>query len=132
MLRDVRYAVIMAAMTTALYAVGLSLSPLSFDFGIRAWDIVVLVGIMWMALGFLTGLLCARFDGRIDDCVAATEAGRRLIEEQALAKAHRVNICRQAVITGTERTAEVIPFRRRHECDCLVLKPPMVTSAPPL
>lgn len=93
MLRDVRYAVIVAAMTTALYTFALSLSPLSFDFGTRAWDMVVLLGIMWMALGFLTGLLCSRFDGRIDDCAAETEAGGGEIDEHAVAKARRLATC---------------------------------------
>lgn len=112
MLRDVRYAVIVAAMTTALYTFALSLSPLSFDFGTRAWDMVVLLGIMWMALGFLTGLLCSRFDGRIDDCVAETEAGGGEIDEHAVAKARRLATCPQGANAGTEVRAEVIPFRR--------------------
>lgn len=112
MLRDVGYAVAVAATVGALYALGVSSSPLTFDFGSRAWDIVVLIGIMWMALGFLTGLLCSRFDGRLDDRMADVEERRRLFEEQALARAFRLNTCRHAVIAGTERAAEVIPFRR--------------------
>lgn len=112
MLRDVRYAVIVAAMTTALYAVGLSLSPLSFDFGTRAWDIVVLVGIMWTVLGFLTGLLCSRFDGRIEDRMADIEESNRKFDEDARSKACRLNTYARVGKAGSDVLAEVIPFPR--------------------
>ena len=112
MLRDVGYAVIIAAMTTALYAVGLSLSPLSFDFGTRAWDIVVLVGIMWTALGFLTGLVCSRFDGRLDDRMADVEERNQEIDEQAVARVRRLNTCTREANARHDVGGEVIPFRQ--------------------
>jgi len=112
MLRDVSYAVAVAATVGALYVAGVHLSPLSYDFGTKAREIVVLIGMMWVALGFLTGLLCSRFDGRIDDCVAETEAGGGEIDEHAVAKARRLNLRPHAVNAGRDFQADVIPFRR--------------------
>ena len=112
MLRDVGYAIIVAAMTTALYAVGFSLSPLSCQSGAVAGDIVVLIGMMWVALGFLTGLLCSRYDGHIDDRLADIEEASRDIAEEAVVKARRLNLCPHAANAGRDVRAEVIPFPR--------------------
>lgn len=112
MLRDIACALALAAIMGALYAVGMSLSPVSFQFGTATGDIVVLVGAMFTALGFLTGLLCSRFDGRLDDRMADVEDRNRQIDEQAVAMARRLNTHPHAANAGRDVRAEVIPFPR--------------------
>lgn len=112
MLRDLACAFSLAATMGVLYALGVSSSPLTFGFGSRTWDIVVLIGIMWMALGFLTGLFCSRFDGRLDDRMADIEESNRKFDEDARSKACRLNTYARVGKAGSDVLAEVIPFPR--------------------
>lgn len=112
MLRDIACALALAAIMGALYAVSVHLNPLSYGFSTKALDIVVLVGIMWTVLGFLTGLLCSRFDGRIDDRMADIEESNRKFDEDARSKACRLNTYARVGKAGSDVLAEVIPFPR--------------------
>jgi len=112
MLRDVSYAVAVAATVGALYVAGVHLSPLSYDFGTKAREIVVLIGMMWVALGFLTGLLCSRYDGRLDDSLVDSGEPNLRFDEEARSRAWRLNTDCPAANTGSVVSAEVIPFPR--------------------
>jgi hypothetical protein len=62
MLRDVFSGVTLAAVTGALYALGMFFGPANWNSGDGAWDLLVLVGIMLSASGFFAELLGSRLN----------------------------------------------------------------------
>jgi hypothetical protein len=65
MLRDFRSALILAALTGTLYALGIYLSPLRSMVGDGAWNLLVLLGIVLSATGFVVEFVASRLSRRL-------------------------------------------------------------------
>lgn len=65
MLRDFRSALILAALTGTLYALGIYLSPLRSIVGDGAWNLLVLLGIVLSATGFVVEFVASRLSRRL-------------------------------------------------------------------
>jgi hypothetical protein len=90
MLRDFRSALILAALTGTLYALGIYLSPLHSNVGDGAWNLLVLLGIVLSATGFVVEFVASRLSRRLRE--RGTVFDDRL-DAIAREKAMRLNAC---------------------------------------
>jgi hypothetical protein len=125
MLRDFVSALILAAVTGALYVLGMYLGPLHWKLGDDAWDLLVLVGLMLSAVAFFAEFIGSRLSRRLREDMAATDERYRRLKDATRERASRLNTYAPAPVgctTATDtaivaaETDKVIPFpaRRGH------------------
>ncbi|MGZ8360710.1 MAG: hypothetical protein ACXWUX_09340 [Allosphingosinicella sp.] len=123
MLRDFGSALILAAVTGALYALGMYLGPLHWNLGDDARDLLVLVGLMLSATGFFVEFLASRLSRRLHQGMRVMDNRSRRLDDIARERANRLNAhasapvgCETATV-GSEGASgsmtNVIPFPDR-------------------
>jgi hypothetical protein len=91
MLRDFGSALILAAVTGALYALGMYLGPLHWNLGDDARDVLVLVGIMLSATGFFVEFSASRLSRRLHQGMKVMDDRSRRLDDIARERASRLN-----------------------------------------
>ncbi|MGZ8335999.1 MAG: hypothetical protein ACXWU1_04995 [Allosphingosinicella sp.] len=91
MLRDFGSALILAAVTGALYALGMYLGPLHWNLGDDARDLLVLVGLMLSATGFFVEFLASRLSRRLHQGMRVMDNRSRRLDDIARERANRLN-----------------------------------------
>ena len=81
----------LAAITGALYALGMYFGPVSWSPGDDAWDLLVLVGIMLSVSGFFAEFLGSRLNRRLREASAEIDERSRRFDESIRARALRLN-----------------------------------------
>jgi hypothetical protein len=123
MLRDVFSGLTLAAVTGALYALGMYFGPVNWTFGDDTWDMLVLIGIMLSVSGFFAEFLGSRLSRRLREASIEIYESSGRFDESSRARALRLNAyaraplgCTAAANSDMKRMAKVIPFpvRRDH------------------
>jgi hypothetical protein len=91
MLRDICSGLALAALTAALYALGMHFGPLNWNLGEDAFDLLVVVGIMLSATAFFVEFVGSCLDRRLRQDMARADDRTRLFEEAIRARAFRLN-----------------------------------------
>ena len=91
MLRDFGSALILAAVTGALYALGMYLGPLHWNLGDDARDLLVLVGLMLSATGFFVEFLASRLSRRLHQGMRVMDNRSRRLDDIARERVNRLN-----------------------------------------
>ncbi len=91
MLRDVCSGLALAAMTGALYALGMYFGPLSWNLGDDAFDLLMVVGIMLSATAFFVEFLGSSLSRRLREADAEIDKHSRRFEENARSRALQLN-----------------------------------------
>jgi hypothetical protein len=112
MLRDFRSALILAALTGTLYALGIYLSPLRSNVGDGAWNLLVLLGIVLSATGFVVEFVASRLSRRLREGGTVFDDHLDAIARE---KAMRLNAGLPTSPTAQAPSMEVAshPLRRR-------------------
>lgn len=104
MLRDICSGLALAALTGALYALGMQFGPLKWHLGDDAFDLLVVVGIMLSATAFFVESLGSCLDRRLREADAEVDGRSRRFEEDARAKALQLNAYALETVDGMAMT----------------------------
>jgi hypothetical protein len=124
MLPDICSGLALAALTGALYALGMHFGPLNWNLGDDAFDLLVVVGIMLSATAFFVESLGSCLDRRLRQDMAKADDRTLLFEEAIRTQAFRLNayaVAQRDSITAPDtavrepKTAKVIPFPARRQ-----------------